>query len=82
MLGNAAIGVAFVATIVLDVLLIPAHGGAGAALASTIAYTAGGIAVAAIFVRTLGGRLADFRPRRADVVELSRRVVSSLRRPR
>jgi O-antigen/teichoic acid export membrane protein len=82
MLGNAAIGVAFVATIVLDVLLIPAHGGAGAALASTIAYTAGGIAVAGIFARTLGGRLADFSPRRADVVEFSRRVVSSLRRPR
>ena len=49
---------AFVVTIALDLLLIPSHGGLGAALASTIAYLAGGLAVAVIFVRVLGVRAA------------------------
>jgi O-antigen/teichoic acid export membrane protein len=80
MFGNAAIGVAFGATIALDLFLIPSYGGTGAALASTIAYTAGGVAVAIIFARTLGGRLADLVPRWSDVVQLKRRMMPSLRR--
>jgi O-antigen/teichoic acid export membrane protein len=82
MLGNAAVAVAFIATIGLDILLIPAHGGLGAAIASTAAYTAGGTAVLVIFARTLGGRLGDLRPRRADLVQLSERVLSYKRRAR
>ena len=58
MLASVAIGLGFAATIVLDIMLIPPYGGLGAALASTLAYTAGGIAVAVIFTRALGGRLA------------------------
>lgn len=75
MLANAAIAVAFGATIALDLLLIPRYGGLGAALASTLAYTAGGIAVAAIFARTLRVRGADFVPRPGDI----RQLASSLR---
>ncbi|HXV58052.1 MAG TPA: oligosaccharide flippase family protein [Gaiellaceae bacterium] len=71
MLANAAIAVAFGATIALDLLLIPRHGGLGAALASTLAYTAGGIAVAAIFGRTLRVRGADFVPRLGDIRQLA-----------
>lgn len=76
LLANAAIAVAFAATVVLDLVLIPSHGGFGAALASTLAYTAGGVAVAVIFGRTLRVRGADFVPRPGDV----RRLLASLRR--
>lgn len=64
--ANAAIAVAFVATIALDLVLIPAYGGLGAALASTLAYTAGGLAVAAIFAAVLGIRAGDLVPRTGD----------------
>jgi len=71
MLANAALAIAFGATIGLDLLLIPRYGGLGAALASTLAYTAGGIAVAVIFSRTLRVRGADFVPRPGDLARLS-----------
>jgi O-antigen/teichoic acid export membrane protein len=51
---SAAVLVAFVATVVLDAILIPRHGGLGAAVASTIAYTAGGIAAAILFLTAIG----------------------------
>jgi len=76
MLANAAIAVAFAATIALDLLLIPNHGGLGAAVASTIAYLAGGLAVVWIFVRTLDIRLADLVPRISDIGRLSLRLRS------
>jgi O-antigen/teichoic acid export membrane protein len=71
MLANAAIGVAFAVTIGLDILLIPAHGGMGAAIASTAAYTAGGIAVAVIFARTMGLRGRDLLPGRREAAQLA-----------
>jgi O-antigen/teichoic acid export membrane protein len=74
MLGNAAIAVAFATTIALDLLLIPGHGGLGAAIASTVAYSAGGLAVAIIFTRTLGGRLRDLVPRIGDLGWLAARL--------
>jgi len=77
MLANSAIAVAFVATIALDLLLIPSHGGLGAAIASTIAYLAGGIAVAVIFVRALDARFGDLVPRVSDVRKLTLRLRSS-----
>ena len=58
MLGNLAVAVAFAATVVLDLLLIPRFGGAGAAAASTLAYSVGGIAVAVVFSRALGAPCA------------------------
>ena len=72
MLETAAIGVAFLLGIALDLLLIPDHGGVGAALAATIAYSAGGAAVVLIFVRALGARAAELVPRPADLALLRR----------
>jgi len=66
-LASTAIGVAFVVTIVLDIILIPDHGGLGAAIASTVAYLTAG-AVAAVFAaRALGIEGRAFLPRRGDV---------------
>jgi O-antigen/teichoic acid export membrane protein len=76
MLGNAAVAVAFLTTIALDLLLIPSHGGLGAAVASTAAYTAGGLAVAIIFARTLRARMGDLVPRGRDVSQLAARLRS------
>jgi O-antigen/teichoic acid export membrane protein len=72
MLSSVAVGFGFVVTVVLDILLIPSFGGLGAAIASTVAYSAGGIAAAVLFLRTLGGRPGDLRPRLADVANLRR----------
>jgi O-antigen/teichoic acid export membrane protein len=71
MKANIAIGVSFCVTLGLDVLLIPGHGGMGASVASTLAYTAGGIAVAVIFARTLGLRARDLVPGRREVSQLA-----------
>jgi O-antigen/teichoic acid export membrane protein len=67
MLANIGVGVAFVATITFDLLLIPAHGGLGAAIASTIAYTAGGLTIAFVFARVHRRKPRYLVPRRADV---------------
>jgi O-antigen/teichoic acid export membrane protein len=68
--ASAMTGVAFVTITALDFTLIPRFGGLGASFASTIAYSIGGVAVGAGFVRTLGGRSGDFVPRGADVTGL------------
>lgn len=70
--ASISIGVAFVAMLVLDILLIPAYGGTGAALASSIAYSLGGVVVAAMFVRHLGARPSDLLPGVRDVREAFR----------
>jgi O-antigen/teichoic acid export membrane protein len=69
--ASAGIGVALAATVGLDVLLIPSHGAVGAAIASSIAYTIGGLAIIAIFTAKLGGGLRDFVPRPSDVSQMS-----------
>jgi O-antigen/teichoic acid export membrane protein len=61
------VGVAFVLMVVLDLLLIPSHGGLGASIASSIAYSVGGIAVASIFLRTLAVHPSRLLPRVSDV---------------
>lgn len=63
LLESLAIGAAFVSTIVLDVILIPRHGGLGAAVASTAAYTVGGAAVMLIFRRARAAAAASSRRR-------------------
>lgn len=73
-LSNVAIAVAFSVTIGLDLLLIPRFGGLGAAIASTAAYTAGGIAVAAIFSWALGVSPRLMIPSVADAVILKSRL--------
>lgn len=70
LLSTAAVGVAFVLTVTLDLLLIPGHGGLGAAIASTVAYTAGGAAAVILFVRALGISSGSIVPRGADLREL------------
>jgi O-antigen/teichoic acid export membrane protein len=67
LLETAGILVAFAVTAVADVVLIPSHADLGASIASVLAYSAGGLAMAAIFVRALGGRPTDLLPRGADV---------------
>jgi O-antigen/teichoic acid export membrane protein len=80
MLETAAIAVGLVFTIVLDLTLIPRHGGLGAAIASTLAYTAAALAIVTLFVRALGGRWGDLRPRVDDGRLVWRRARSLLRR--
>jgi Na+-driven multidrug efflux pump len=79
MLETAAIGVSFVTIVALDVLLIPEHGGLGAAVASSVAYTVGGIAVAVIFSRALASRVSELAPRGTELVWLWRRLREAAR---
>jgi O-antigen/teichoic acid export membrane protein len=71
MLETAATACAFVVVVGLDVLLIPAHEGLGASVASLAGYSAGGVCVAALFSRTLGVRLRELVPRPREITALS-----------
>jgi O-antigen/teichoic acid export membrane protein len=81
--ASAAVAVAFSLTVVLDLILIPSYGGLGAAIATAAAYTGGGVAVALIFTRALGGRLGELVPGPGDVVWLMRRLraLAAMRAP-
>ena len=74
LLETAAAAAAFVVILILDIVLIPAHGGLGAAIASAIGYSVGGLAVALIFTRALRGRLRDLVPHARDVKWLRDRL--------
>lgn len=74
LVAAGSVAVAFAVTLALDAILIPDHGGIGAAVAATIAYTAGGVAVAVAFARTLGGRPSDLVPRGSELRWLWRRL--------
>ena len=65
--ASAAVGVTFIVSITLNLILIPLEGGLGAALARTLAYTVGGFAAALIFTRTLHGRPRDLVPRGKEI---------------
>lgn len=67
LLETAGILAAFAVTAVTDALLIPSHADLGASIASTVSYSAGGIAMAVLFVRALGGRMSDLVPRGSDM---------------
>ncbi len=77
---STAIGVSFVATLTLDILLIPRFGGNGAAFASSFAYLLGGAVACVIFVRATDGRLRDLIPRGADIRGLWRGFRAALTR--
>jgi O-antigen/teichoic acid export membrane protein len=81
LLETAATAVAFLVTLALDILLIPDHGGIGAAIASSIAYTAGGVAAALLFARALGGRLRELVPRGDELAWMRAMARTVLRRP-
>jgi O-antigen/teichoic acid export membrane protein len=80
LLETTATAVAFAATLVLDIALIPSHGGLGAAIASSVAYTAGGLTAAYLFSRTLGGRFRDLLPRGDELAWLRARAGTLFRR--
>jgi O-antigen/teichoic acid export membrane protein len=75
---TSAVGVAFLVTVGLDVALIPPLGGLGAAIASTVAYTAGGVTVAALFGKTLDADLRMLMLQRDELGALVRRVHAGL----
>jgi O-antigen/teichoic acid export membrane protein len=77
---SLALGVSFVATLVLDLLLIPRWGGEGAAVASSAAYLLGGVICCGMFVRALGGRPFDLVPRGRDVVQVGESLRLAYRR--
>jgi O-antigen/teichoic acid export membrane protein len=67
LLPTIAVGVALIVTIVLDIVLIPAYGGEGAAIASLAAYTVGGVVVAALFVRGMSASPGELIARPRDL---------------
>ncbi len=81
LLETAAIGVAFVLTLVLDLLLVPPYGGLGAAIASTVGYTAGGAAMVILFVRAFGGGISELVPRGRELPWFWSKLRTLLRRP-
>jgi O-antigen/teichoic acid export membrane protein len=80
-LQSVAIGVGFLCTVALDIVLIPPLGGLGAALASTLAYTAAGAAIGVMFLRSVEGRVTDLVPRAGDGRWLLRTLRGRLGRP-
>jgi len=80
MLTNVGIGIAFTATVALDLLLIPSYGGLGASIASTAAYTAGGIAIVFVFARALDRSPGELIPRGGEVRPLLRQLRGLLAR--
>lgn len=80
LLVSVAVGLGLVGTVVLDLLLIPGHGGLGAAIASTVAYSIAGVAAAALFVRVLHGSARDLRPQSAELPWLIGRIRGLLAR--
>lgn len=61
-LSSIALGAGFVCTLGLDLLLIPPYAGIGAAVASTVAYTAAGATMTVFFLRALGGTARSLLP--------------------
>jgi O-antigen/teichoic acid export membrane protein len=81
LLSSLALAAGFACTIILDLVLIPRYTGVGAAIASTIAYTAAGAVMAVVFLRALDGKTKELVPTRADVGWFLERARTSVRRP-
>lgn len=75
---TAAVGLAFAATLALDVVLIPLMGGLGAAIATAVAWSVGGIAVSLLFARALRVPRGRLVPGGTDAVYLARAVRDTL----
>lgn len=78
---TASIAIAFACTVALDFLLIPAHGGVGAAVASTVSYTVAGLATAVIFIKVLRGRLRELIPTVGDLTAGRLQLLNLVRTP-
>jgi O-antigen/teichoic acid export membrane protein len=81
-LWATAAAAAFVTTIVLDIVLIPPFGGAGAAVASRVAYAVGGTVAIVFFLRFFGGPASALVPRLREVPEYARTLLGAVRRRR
>jgi O-antigen/teichoic acid export membrane protein len=81
-ISSISLATGFACTLALDILLIPPYAGIGAAIASAIAYSVAGLAMAFFFVRTLGAKTTDLIPRRADVGSFVAVARGSIRRRR
>jgi O-antigen/teichoic acid export membrane protein len=68
--GMWAIFATFVITTILDFTLIPSYGGIGASIATSVAYSAGGILAVIIFARSLPIQRRMLAPRADDVRSL------------
>jgi len=73
-LASAGTLVALVATVSLDLALIPHFGDVGASVASSVAYTAGGVALGLMAIRVLGCKPLDFVPRPGEAFLLAREL--------
>jgi O-antigen/teichoic acid export membrane protein len=65
-----AVGITFVTVIALDFILIPSLGGEGASIASAVGYSAGGLAMAAVFCWTMKVPVRALLPNGSAVAEL------------
>jgi O-antigen/teichoic acid export membrane protein len=72
-------GSAFVFTLALDLALIPVLGGLGAAIATSVAWTCGGLMIAVVFARALQTGFGDMFPRRQDLEWVNGKVRTALR---
>jgi O-antigen/teichoic acid export membrane protein len=78
LLASCGDGFALVVTLALDIALIPHLAGLGAAIATSVAYTVGGVGMAWIFLRALDGRVLDLVPRWDDFAWYTRKARSGL----
>ncbi|MFN2469224.1 MAG: oligosaccharide flippase family protein [Gaiellaceae bacterium] len=81
LLETAGVMVAFAVTVALDIALIPLFDDRGAAVASAAAYSAGGLAMAVIFVRRLRTPPKELLPRGDEGALLYRKLRGTVRRP-
>ncbi len=72
--SSIAAAAAFATTLALDLLLIPSYGGLGAAIASTLAYTAGGLAAYILFSRSFGVTARELLPRGRELLHACREL--------
>jgi O-antigen/teichoic acid export membrane protein len=79
-LPTFAAAAAFLTMVALDLALIPSFGGAGAAVASRVGFTVGGIIAFAFFLRMFGGPARDLVPRPGEVPGYARALLRPLRR--
>jgi O-antigen/teichoic acid export membrane protein len=71
LLESSAMGAGFLVAVVLYLVLIPAYGATGAAIASTIAYSTAGLAAAILITRTLSLSRTALIPRPSDFRRLA-----------
>ena len=78
-IGTVASAIALIGTLVLDIILIPRLGIAGAAIASTIAYTAGAVFILVSFMRLTQNSLSEMLiPKWHDIQALRESIYQTI----